>query len=349
VSNGEPHIGHNRNGGLTLVPMPGFEKQAAKVAAFIAKKGTPCDTAHTKFDERSNGEPFLKLPKEHIGGHDCIILTSGPGTYQMLGQLYIMLAYLVGRRAGRITIVTGYFPLSRSDKDEGADELALASHTTRMMVNASEGKLDRIIAADLHAPQVVMAGRMGLITEISLMRRLLTKILDSVGDLKLCLMFPDDGANKRFGGIVRDILIERGLSLPIVVIGKRRSDSHNVLIDSVFGDTEGLRGSTTVILDDETATMATQIATAHEIRHGFGVEHVWAATVHGVLCGPAPSRLAAGQPIERLYITDTIPVEDRHELKGLINDGRIVVAPWEDDLANIIFHHHWDQSIREIR
>ncbi|KKS70561.1 MAG: Ribose-phosphate pyrophosphokinase [Candidatus Magasanikbacteria bacterium GW2011_GWE2_42_7] len=348
MANGDIMIGYNRNGGLTLVPMPGFEKQAARVASLIVEKNTPCDIAEPKFGERTNGEPYLKLPKGHIGGHDCVILTSGPGTYNMLGQLYIMLAYLVGRRASRISIVSGYFPLSRSDKDEGADELALVSHTTRMMSSASEGKLDRIISADLHAPQVVMAGRMGLITEISLMRRLLTKILDSAGDRKLCLMFPDDGANKRFGGIVRNMLDERGVNLPIVVIGKRRSDSNNVKIDSVFGDAEDLRGSTTVIVDDETATMGTQIATAEEIRRRYGVEHIWAATVHGVLCGPAPGRLASG-PIDRLYITDTIPVADRHELKGLVENGRLVVAPWEDDLANIIRCHHWDQSIRELR
>src|SRR3989339_1103026 len=156
---------YNGHGGLTLVPLPGFVDLANQLKEAIEHRNhketdppTTVDIAVPEFGLRSNQEPFVRLGKEHIGGHDCVVLTSGPGTYQMIIQLLLILGYLAGRRAGRITVITGYFPLSRSDKDEGSMELALPRLIVDLMQTAADGRLDRIIAMDLHSPQVVMAG-----------------------------------------------------------------------------------------------------------------------------------------------------------------------------------------------
>lgn len=80
---------HNNHGGLTLVPMPGFILMAEEVKKIIESKHTDTlvDIAIPEFGWRASGEPFVRLYKKYIGGHDCIVVASGPGTYEMLGQL----------------------------------------------------------------------------------------------------------------------------------------------------------------------------------------------------------------------------------------------------------------------
>ena len=119
-------VERNQNGGLALIPMPGFESLALETKTLIEKNyPDKVDIATPRVDHHKSGEPFIELPKDHIGGHDCFLLTSGPGTELMLAQTQIALAYLVGRKAKRITLVSGYSPLSRSDKDDGLKVLAL--------------------------------------------------------------------------------------------------------------------------------------------------------------------------------------------------------------------------------
>ena len=109
---------YNRNGGLTLVDLPGFLKLAKTIKPLIeelgesGKRPTPVDIVEPEFGLRASGEPYIRLGKDHVGGHDCVVLTSGPGTYEMLGQVDFALGYLAGRHARRIALITGYMPLT---------------------------------------------------------------------------------------------------------------------------------------------------------------------------------------------------------------------------------------------
>ncbi|MBI4098801.1 MAG: ribose-phosphate pyrophosphokinase [Candidatus Magasanikbacteria bacterium] len=351
---------YNRNGGLTLVPMPGFETLARLVKQQIEERRdqpTPVDIVHPVFGLRVNSEPFLQLGKEHVGGHDCVVLTSGPGTYEMTGQLFLLLRYLAGRRAARIAVVTGYFPLSRSDKDEGQLEFALPPLIVDLMVAASCGKLDRIIAVDLHAQQVVMSGRTGFITEVSLVRRVVHRALSAadittLGHAPMVVCFPDDTAAKRaeeaVGRAWKDVV---GDDSPFIVHGaKRRKDSKESHLKVLYGDVDKVRGSIVLSFDDEIATGGTNINAGRVLKDEHGARAVWAVVTHGVLCGNAAERFSdPACAIDRLFITDTIPVENRPALQPLIASGKLVVVPWWEDLGKIIFFHHWDMSVREMR
>ena len=137
----------NQYGGLTLIPMPGFEALALEVKRRVEAGSyefdTSIDVADFEFGYRASGEPYVRLGKEHVAGHDCVVLTSGPGTPAMLLQLMLILRYLSGRRASRITVVTGYFPLGRSDKDEGSLEFALPPLIIDLMMMSTYSGLDR--------------------------------------------------------------------------------------------------------------------------------------------------------------------------------------------------------------
>lgn len=350
----------NRNGGLTLVAMPGFESLAEQVKAGLEIMGgkpdripTPVDVVYPKFGIRASSEPFLQLGKDHVGGHDCVVLTSGPGTYEMLGQLNFALRYLSGRHAQRIAVVTGYLPLARSDKDEGAKEFALPPLIMDLMRTASQNKLERIIAADLHAPQVVMAGDTGQITEVSLVRRILQRVLADAqeqGVERLCLALPDDGAAKRIESAYTEIEENLGVHLPIVFGAKRRATSRQSEIKQLFGDLEALEGALAIMLDDELATGGTNIHTASALKEKHGATQVWAAVTHGVFCPGAETLFAnPACAVDRVYSTDTIPFDSRSHLAALIKSGKLRVISWLDDLIKLIYFHHWNISLRAMR
>lgn len=336
----------NLNGGLTLVPMPGFKPMADHIKVNLEGKipPTPTDIAVPNFGKRSSGEPFLQLGKDHIGGHDCVVLASGPGTYEMLVQLQILLAYLVGRHARRITILFGYLPWSRSDKDEGEYELAIFSHFIHMIMSATHDKLERIIAADIHAEQGVMAARMGMITETYLTRRVLKMAMEDAGGRNVCLLLPDDGAMKRY----EEVIFATCPGVPIVCGRKRRKSSTESRALKPYGDTDKLNGALAMSVDDEVATGGTNLDTARLVMGEYGVAEFWAVATHGVLSGDAPTVFSKPSPVSRIYVANTVPLEHRTDLAAL-PEGFLRVFNWRDDAANIILHHHEDKSLRALR
>lgn len=351
---------YSRNGALTLVAMPSFEGITERVRQKVEsmheanpdRKPTPVDIVFPIFGQRASGEPYLRLGKDHIGGHDCVVITSGPGTHEMLMQLYIVLKYLVGRRAHRIAVVCGYFPLSRSDKDEGALEFAMTRPTMDLIMEGSCGHLDRIIAADLHSPQVVAAARIGLLTEVSLVRRLLHRTIEDARQKtgKICLALPDDGAAKRVEGAMADAQDKLNIQLATVFGAKRRTSSRSSDTKHLFGDLHALKESIVICLDDEIATGGTNIDMATSLKKDYGAAQVWAAVTHGVLCGEAPQRFALPNcPVDRIYSMDTIPFESRTHLTPLIANDKLIVLSWWEDLSWIVYHHHWEENIREMR
>ncbi|HLD82036.1 MAG TPA: hypothetical protein VJA22_02430 [Patescibacteria group bacterium] len=349
----------NQNGGLTLVPMPGFEQLAVDLKTAIEGKGkkedgdeTPIDIAVPSFGLYVNGEPDIRLGKDHVGGHDCVILTSGPGTYQMTGQLIYLVGYLAGRKARRITIVSGYFPLGRTDKDEGDEVFALPRLLYDCIRAVDQGLLSRIVCADPHCDQIVMSGQLGRVTPIYLTRRLLTHLIKEARTVseRFCIAFPDDSARRRFKTAVRDVEKELGHRLPRVTASQDRLSSDDKELQFINGDLLALRDAIVISVDDETAKGTTQINAARGFKTEYGAREVWGAVTHGVLCANAPEQFALSDcPIDRLYITDTIPVTDRSALRPLLASGRLRVLSWFDDLTWIIYHHHWDKKIRGIR
>lgn len=350
----------NRHGGLTLVPMPGFETMAEVVAEKIRmicrepgedRWETPVDIARPVFGTRASGEPYLQLGKSHVGGHDCVLIGSGPGTWEVLGQMQLALRYLAARRAGRIALAAGYFPLSRSDKDEGGLELALPRFIIDQLISAAGSPLlDRIISVDLHAPQVVMGGTTGLVTELSMIGRMVRHAVSEVHSAgePIVVAFPDDGGQKRAGGVLDILERDLGIPIPSVCGVKRRKSSTESSLLRVFGPTEAIAGATVLCVDDEIATGGTNIATARAMKSEYGARRVVAVVTHGVLCGDAARRFAAEDcPVDRIYCSDTIPVAGRPALQGLVDSGRLVTVSWAGDLAWAIYGHHWDLSIRE--
>jgi phosphoribosylpyrophosphate synthetase len=197
-----------------------------------------------------------------------------------------------------------------------------------------------------------MAGGTGLITEVSLVRRILQRVLEDTKtlDLPLCLALPDDGAAKRIESVYIEVEKSLGIHLPIVFGAKRRATSRQSEIKELFGELEALKGALAIMLDDELATGGTNDHTAAALKAKHGAAQVWAAVTHGVFCPGAEVRFADTTcSVDRVYSTDTIPFDSRPHLAELIQSGRLRVISWLDDLVKLIYFHHWDLSIRAMR
>lgn len=344
-------------GGLTLVPMPGFEERARQLASLISEKSrrpaelnTPVDIAVPSFKLRPSGEPFLELGKEHLDSHDVFVLASGPGSYEMVGQMDFLLGYLAGHKAGRITIVFGYMPQGRSDKDE-RDVFALPPILVTKWLALAQGLLKRIVCVDPHSDQSTMVGHTGLITPVWLTYRLLKRAYQDAREVadRVVLAFPDAGARKRFKLALKKLETDLGGAVPVVYASADRVDATHKTIDDLGGDVAVVRGAHVIQLDDETAGGGTQMGAALKLREA-GAADVWSAVTHGVLCGNAPALFVApDSPISRLYITDTIPPENRRELDALRASGRLHVLSWIDDQMWVIYNVHWGRNVRVTR
>lgn len=356
---------HCDNGGLTLIPMPGFESIAEQLKELIEKKSlkksvehpegriTPVDIAIPKFGAYVNGEPQVGLGKKHVGGHDCYVITSGPGTNEMLTQLLFLVGCLNGRRARRITIMTPYFPLSRSDKIiRKTNEFPMPPILVRALKAVGGGKLDRIVCVDPHAQQITGFGPTGLISSVEMTYQLLSRMIDDalVIQKNVCVAFPDGTARSRYKETLKTLRKERNIPLPVVTIDAEREDDKKKSIEGVTGNLTALKDAIILAPDDETATGGTQINAADYYIKEFGAREVWAGVTHAVMCGDAPNKFAKPDcPIARLYVTDTIPVHDRPELTPLFESGRLRLVSWMEEYALIIFYAHWDDDIYDIR
>lgn len=360
---------HNPNGGLTLIPLPGYEDVAQTLKISIERMGgrphhrqTPVDIAVPLFSTYANDETVVALPNTHILEHDCVVVGSGSGSDRMLMQLLWTLSVLAGRHAGRIAVTTGYFPLSRSYGDEG-DTILTTPPMMMRLANAACGRvgLHRWVCADPHSKQITMAGDPGQVTPVYLTRKLLSFAIDGSltcedSGLPIVLAFPDDTASKRYAPAVKSIQEQRGIRLPVVTAFKRREDSERTQILGIVGDIEAVRDARVLMFDDEIATGGSVVDMARGLKQGHGAKSVWACATHAVMCRGANMRFldqiesSGGQWVDHLVVSDTIRIEGRNEgLGALTQGGRMSVYSWLEDLAWVIYRHHWNLGVRELR
>jgi len=103
---------------------------------------------------------------------------------------------------------------------------------------------------------------------------------------------------------------------------------------NILGDIEGKNA---IIVDDIVATAGSLVEAAAALKKQ-GAKDVYAAIAHPVLSGPALKRIASSA-IKKLFVTNTIPVEDgkRHKKIKVLS-----IAPL---LAEAIKRIHNEESV----
>jgi len=195
--------------------------------------------------------------------------------------------------AARVTAVIPYFGYARQErKDQPRVSIA-----AKLMANTlTTSGIDRILTMELHAPQI--QGFFDVPVDHLYGSVVLIDYLRQFDLSNLVVVAPDVGALK----MARAYAQRLGVNL--AVIDKRRPQQNEAQVMNIIGDVEG---KNVMLVDDIVDTAGTLTRAAAALR-SEGALKIMASCTHALLSGPAYERIEASE-IERLIITDTIPLE----------------------------------------
>ncbi len=276
-----------------------------------------------------DGENYCKLDEDVRGRDVFLVQPTSPSVNDNLLELLIMIDCCMRASAERITAVIPYFGYARQDrKDEGRVPI-----TAKLIANMiARAGADRVLTMDLHAAQI--QGFFDVPVDHLYSAPVLNEHFNKrglTGD-KICVVSPDEGSIKRAVGH------GKRLGGNLAIVDKRRTSATEVKQSTIIGGP--LEGKIALMFDDMIST-AGSICGAARLVHEAGAAEIHIACTHGILCGPAISRLREA-PIDSIIVTDTIPVPAEKRLPNLV---QLSVAPL---LAEAIKRIHHDQSISEL-
>lgn len=275
---------------------------------------------------RFGNENILFQSLENVRESDVFVIqTSCPPVSDFLVELLIIIDALKHASARRVTAVLPYFPYARSDKKDRPR----ISITARLMADLLEtAGADRVLTMNLHSPQVGGFFRIP-VDQLNATPVVCDRLRETTAMENSVLVAGDVSEAKDLGDYANR------LNLPIAVVDKRRvDDSENAEAVALIGEVHGKNG---LIIDDEIASGGTMIEAARFIGT-HGATRIEAAAVHPVLSGNAIRRIE-DSPIERLVVTDTIPLPE-----GTASD-KIEVVSVAHLFADAIHAIHTGESV----
>jgi ribose-phosphate pyrophosphokinase len=294
--------------------------------AICAHLHVPLGRSHTV---RFGNENLKVKIDENVRGADVFVVQpSCPPVSEGLVELLIMLDALRGASAHRITAVTPYFPYVRSDKK---DEPRI-SITARLCADLIQtAGADRVIAVDLHSPQV--QGFLRMPSDHLTARDIIGGHFRRRPDIdEHVVVAPDAGEVKDAAGFAKR------LGIPLAIVDKRRfGDDESPRAVHLVGE---VRGKRAIIVDDEIATGGTVLESAEFVLRE-GARDVSVAATHAVFSGRAADRLRES-PIAEVVVTDTIPLPQEKQ------HPKITVLTVAGLLAEAIARVHDGRSVSEL-
>lgn len=280
-------------------------------------------TAHKAFAERVCAELGVELGKVHhyrfadgevgfsidqsVRGDDIFVVqpTCAPVNDNLM-ELLIMVDALRRASAGRINLVIPYFGYARQDRKAKAREPISAKLVANLIEHAGA---HRVVTADLHAGQIQgffdipVDHLLGVPLLASWFRR---ELLADKDPSNFVVVSPDAG------GVVRARKLATLLGVEIAIVDKRRN--HNLAnvceVMEIIGS--DVIGKICIIIDDMIDTAGTIVNAARALKER-GASEVYCSATHGLLSGPAISRLS-DDAVTGVILTDTVPLPESRKL-----------------------------------
>jgi len=293
---------------------------ARKISDYL---GTPLADAYVgRFPD---GEINVKINQDIRGRDVFIVQPTCPPVNENLMELLIMVDAAKRASARQITAVIPYYGYARKDrKDEGRVPIT-AKLVANMIVAAG---VTRVLALDLHATQI--QGFFDIPMDHLYSFPVLAGYFKRLAIPNLVVCTPD------VGGIRMARAFSSWLNAGLAVVDKRRVSPESAEIGFLIGD---VRGKNVLVVDDMITTGSSLSGAARTLRE-YGARDIYAAAAHGLFVGPAVERLAAS-PLERIVITDSIPLDGRCAPLG----ERIEVLTVCELLGEAIRRIHMHQSV----
>ncbi|NBX61416.1 MAG: ribose-phosphate pyrophosphokinase [Betaproteobacteria bacterium] len=242
----------------------------------------------------SDGEVTVEI-NQNVRARDVFVVqsTCNP-TNENLMELLIMVDALKRASAERISAVIPYFGYARQDRRPRSSRVPISAKLVADLLQTVG--VARVLTMDLHADQI-----QGFFN-IPVDNIYASPVL--LGDLRLksyddlIVVSPD------VGGVVRARALAKQLDCDLAIIDKRRPRANVSEVMHVIGEIEGRN---CVVMDDMIDTAGTLVKAA-EVLKERGAKKVYAYCTHPIFSGPAIDRIAKGDALDEVVVTNTIPL-----------------------------------------
>jgi ribose-phosphate pyrophosphokinase len=244
----------------------------------------------------ANGEIFCEI-EQNVRGADVFILQSTcPPVNDNVMELLIMADALKRASAASITAVIPHYGYSRQDRKASPRTPITAKLMADIITVAG---IDRVITMDLHAGQIqgFFSIPFDNIYASPVMAEYIKKNLLTENTI---FVSPDAG------GMTRVRHYAKKCSTDIAMIDKRRTGKNVAKAMNIIGDVDG---KDCIIIDDMVDTAGTLIEACHALRDK-GAKSVIACCTHPILSDPALERINKSDALDKLIVTNTIPLTE---------------------------------------
>ncbi|MEI6831571.1 MAG: ribose-phosphate pyrophosphokinase [Candidatus Omnitrophota bacterium] len=272
----------------------------------------------------SEGEIRVKI-NENVRGKDVFIVQpTCPPTNDNLMELLIMMDALRRASASRITAVIPYFGYARQDRKDQPRVPITAKLVANLLTVAGA---NRILTMDLHAGQI--QGFFDIPVDHLFSVGVLVDYFSKMNIKDLVAVSPDVGSIKMARAYAKRV------SAGLAIIDKRRVSPEKAEAVHIMGEVEG---KNVIIVDDMIATGSSLIEAVEALKKAKA-KTIYAAIAHGILSGPAIQNIDQCKGLEKLLITDSVPLsEDKKHPK-------IEVLSVANLLAEAIKRIHNEESV----
>jgi ribose-phosphate pyrophosphokinase len=277
----------------------------------------------------SDGEMYVEIG-ENVRNSDVYIVqsTCTPANENLM-ELLITIDALKRASAKTICAVIPYYGYARQDR-KVAPRTPITSKLVADLLSAAGAS--RVLSVDLHAGQI--QGFFNIpFDHLFAKPVLLGHMREEFDNLDEAVIVSPDA-----GGVERARSYAKRLGMGLAIIDKRRPKANIAKIMNIVGEVEGLDS---ILLDDMVDTAGTLTEASRALKDK-GARRVLAYSTHPVLSGPAIERLV-DSPIEKLIVTDTIPLSEEAKKCGKIEV--LSIAPL---LAKALRRIHLGESVSSL-
>lgn len=244
---------------------------------------------------------FIEDVKRNCVGRNVIFLgnlQSPQIIFEQLAILYALPKYL----SRSVTFILPYFPTGTMERVETEGAVATAATLARMISAtplSSRGPCQTIIF-DIHALQERFYFGDSVIPRLESAMPLLSKKIQAAQMSNVCIVFPDDGAAKRFKSHFENVF-------PIATCLKVREGNKRI----VKLKEGAVKDMNCIIVDDLVMTGGTLMECAKVLK-GTGASSVKTFVTHAVFPNESWKKFTNCDLIDKFYVTDSIP--NAHEI-----------------------------------
>lgn len=250
----------------------------------------------SKINRFSDGEIQVEI-HESIRGADVFVIQSAcPPVNENYMELFILLDALKRASAKSITAVIPYFGYARQDR-KVKPRVPISAKCVSDLISAAGA--NRVVSVDLHSAQIQGFFNIPFdhLFSFPTLAKAWREEMGSGDDF--VVVSPDAG------GVERARIFAKKLECPIAIIDKRRTGPNEAKAYNLIGSVED---KIAIVADDMVDTAGTLTEGIKSLVDN-GAKKVFAVATHPLLTGPAIDRIN-DSPIEQLWVTDTIPLNE---------------------------------------